>query len=63
MKKKNTQYWLNLYNFDFVNAKTGKVLTRSEKFINFIVNAILSITIYLLIIIVLCIPLFLKIFL
>ena len=48
MKLKDIQYWFNLYNIDLVNAKTGKVLTRTEKFINIIVNAVVSVLAYLL---------------
>ena len=32
----------NLFNFDFVNAKTGKVLTKTEKNIQYILNLLIS---------------------
>ncbi len=32
----------NLFNFDFVNAKTGKVLTKVEKRIQYVLNLIIS---------------------
>jgi hypothetical protein len=35
----------NLFNFDFVNAKTGKVLTKTEKNIQYILNLLISRTV------------------
>jgi hypothetical protein len=32
----------NLFNFDFVNAKTGKVLTKTEKNIQYVLNLVIS---------------------
>jgi hypothetical protein len=32
----------NLFNFDFVNAKTGKVLSKTEKNIQYIFNLVIS---------------------
>jgi len=32
----------NLFNFDFVNAKTGKVLTKTEKNIQYVLNLAIS---------------------
>ena len=32
----------NIFNIDFVGAKTGKVLTKTEKRIQFVFNAVIS---------------------
>ena len=32
----------NLFNLDFVNAKTGKVLTKTEKNIQYVLNLVIS---------------------
>ena len=32
----------NLFNFDFVNAKTGKVLTKTEKNTQYVLNLIIT---------------------
>jgi hypothetical protein len=38
MKKMNN----NLFNFDFVGAKTGKVLSKTEKNIQYVFNFVIS---------------------
>ena len=32
----------NLFNFDFVNAKTGKILTKTEKNTQYVLNLIIT---------------------